>query len=77
MRKPAEVIKLMMTLIILGCLVDNRPKSEKGTLRDTHKLNSCSLLAGKNSSKILYSSDKNERKHFFFSRIYKRFITLQ
>lgn len=48
MRKPAaEVIRIMMTLIILGCLEDEKPNSEMKTLRDTHKLDSCNVLIDK------------------------------
>jgi len=47
MRKPAEMMKLMTALIIIGCLEDNRLNLENGTLRETHTLDNCSLFAVK------------------------------
>jgi len=44
MRKPAEMMELMTALIMVGCFEDRRHKSEKGKLRDTSRLDSCSLF---------------------------------
>jgi len=44
MRKPAEVMKLMTALIMVGFFEDRKHKSEKGKSRDTNRLGSCCLF---------------------------------
>jgi len=44
MRKPAEMMRLMTALIMVGFFEDRKHKSEKGKSRDTNRLDSCSLF---------------------------------